>query len=130
MIVRLHDAKRIVGNTELVYNVDGHVDIVTDETYYESLIISQENYHLDVEWTNRADDHDRHVVEKLWHDVSEEPADRSQCLVISKRKTKDVVTYSGQFFYKGHVVAEPCKMYAMNDIVKWAYIEDLIPKEG
>ena len=65
----------------------------------------------------------------VWHDVSDEPADGAQCLVISKRKTKDVVTYSGQFFYKGHVVAEPCKMFAMNDIVKWAYIEDLIPKE-
>ena len=69
-------------------------------------------------------------LQSVWHDVSDEPVDRSQCLVISKRQTKDVVTYSGQFFYKGHVVAEPCKMYAMNDIVKWAYIEDLIPKEG
>ena len=68
-------------------------------------------------------------LRSVWHDISDEPADRSQCLVISKRKKKDVVTYSGQFFYMGHVVAEPCKMYAMADIVKWAYIEDLIPKE-
>lgn len=70
------------------------------------------------------------AMPKVWHDINEEPTDRSQCLVISKRQTKDVVTYSSQFFYKGHVVAEPCKMYAMNDIVKWAYIEDVIPKEG
>ena len=129
MIVRLYDAKRMQSSTALAFKVDGHIDIVTDETYNESVIVSENDYHLDVEWTNRADDHDKHVVEKLWHDISEEPADRSQCLVISKQQTKDVVTYSGQFFYKGHVVAEPCKMYTMADIVKWAYIEDLIPKE-
>lgn len=69
------------------------------------------------------------AMPKVWHDINEEPTDRSQCLVISKRQTKDVVTYSGQFFYKGHVVAEPCKMYSMADVVKWAYINDLIPKE-
>lgn len=69
------------------------------------------------------------AMPKVWHDINEEPADRSQCMIISKRQTKDVVTYSGQFFYKGHVVAEPCKMYSMADVVKWAYINDLIPKE-
>ncbi len=64
---------------------------------------------------------------RVWHQASEEPADKAQCLVIRKRKTKDVVTYSNRFFYKGHVVAEPCKIYALTDIVLWAYIEDLLP---
>ena len=71
MIVRLHDAKRIVGNTELVYNVEGHVDIVTDEQYTESLIISQENYRLDVEWTNRADDH-KEKNRTVWNEEVEQ----------------------------------------------------------
>ena len=69
------------------------------------------------------------AMPEVWHDINEEPTDRSQCMIISKRQTKDVVTYSGQFVYKGHVVAEPCKMYSMADVVKWAYINDLIPKE-
>lgn len=70
MIVRLHDAKRVVGNTELVYIVDGHIDIVTDEQYTESMIISQENYRLDVQWTNRAGDHqENHPV---WTDEVEQ----------------------------------------------------------
>jgi len=62
MIVRLYDAKRIVGSTGLAFNVEGHIDIVTDEQYTESVIISQENHRLDVEWTNRADDHDRDKI--------------------------------------------------------------------
>ena len=57
MIVRLYDAKRMQSSTALAFNVEGHIDIVTDETYNESVIVSENNYHLDVEWTNRADDH-------------------------------------------------------------------------
>ena len=57
MIVRLYDAKRMQSSTELAFNVEGHIDIVTDETYNESVIVSENDYHLDVEWTNRADDH-------------------------------------------------------------------------
>ena len=63
----------------------------------------------------------------VWHPASEEPADRSQCLVVSKRGSKDIVTYSNQFFYKGHVVADPCKLYRLAEITMWAYIEDLLP---
>lgn len=62
MIVRLYDAKRIVGPTDLAFNVEGHIDIVTDEQYTESVIISQENSRLDIEWTNRAADHDKDKV--------------------------------------------------------------------
>ena len=39
----------------------------------------------------------------VWHPASEEPKDKAQCLVITKRKSKDIVTYNNQFFYKGHV---------------------------
>ena len=59
MIVRLYDAKRVIGSPDLAFKVEGHIDIVTDERYTESVIISQENNRLDVEWTNRADDHDK-----------------------------------------------------------------------
>lgn len=64
----------------------------------------------------------------VWHPVSEEPVNKSQCLVVSSRNTKEVVTYSNQFFYKGHVVAEPCKIYELADIVMWAYIDELLPE--
>ena len=63
----------------------------------------------------------------VWHPASEEPKDKAQCLVIAKRKSKDIVTYSNQFFYKGHVVADPCKLYALSDIIMWADMEDLLP---
>ena len=128
MIVRLYDAKRVQRCADLAFKVDGHIDIVTDETYNESMIVSENDYHLDVEWTNIADDHDKHLIQKLWHDISDEPDDKSECMIISKHQTKEVVTYSNNFFYKGHVVAEPCKMYALTDIVKWAYTNDLTPK--
>ena len=62
MIVRLHDAKRVIGSTDLAFKVEGHIDIVTDDRYTESVIISQENHRLDVEWTNRADDHDKDKI--------------------------------------------------------------------
>lgn len=65
----------------------------------------------------------------VWHPASEEPVNKSQCLVVSSRNTKEVVTYSNQFFYKGHVVAEPCKIYELADIVLWAYIDDLLPEK-
>lgn len=68
-------------------------------------------------------------IRKVWHDSSEEPTDKSQCLVIDKRGSKDIVTYSNQFFYKGHVIAEPCKLYRLTEIEMWAYIEDLIPTD-
>ena len=63
----------------------------------------------------------------VWHPASEEPKDKAQCLVITKRKSKDIVTYSNQFFYKGHVVADPCKLYALSDVILWADTEDLLP---
>ena len=63
----------------------------------------------------------------VWHPASEEPKDKAQCLVISRRKSKDVVTYSNQFFYKGHVISYPCRLYALTDIVMWADMEDLLP---
>ena len=65
MIVRLYDAKRMQSSTALAFNVDGHIDIVTDETYNESVIVSENDYHLDVEWTNRADD--RKEVHPVWN---------------------------------------------------------------
>lgn len=64
----------------------------------------------------------------VWYPVSEEPVNKSQCLVVSSKNTKEVVTYSNQFFYKGHVVAEPCKIYELADIVMWAYIDELLPE--
>lgn len=70
MIVRLYDAKRIVGSTDLAFNVEGHIDIVTDEQYTESVIISQENHRLDVEWTNRAYDHKDN--RPVWNDEVEQ----------------------------------------------------------
>ena len=69
----------------------------------------------------------RLFVDSLWHPASEEPKDKAQCLVISRRKSKDVVTYSNQFFYKGHVIAYPCRLYALTDIIMWADMEDLLP---
>ena len=63
----------------------------------------------------------------VWHPASEEPKDKAQCLVITKRKSKDIVTYSYQFFYKGHVIAYPCRLYALTNIVMWADMEDLLP---
>lgn len=39
MIVRLYDAKRMQSSTALAFNVEGHIDIVTDETYNESVIV-------------------------------------------------------------------------------------------
>lgn len=65
MIVRLYDAKRMQSSTALAFNVEGHIDIVTDETYNESVIVSENNYHLDVEWTNCADDHKE--VHPVWN---------------------------------------------------------------
>ena len=70
MIVRLYDAKRIVGSTDLAFNVEGHIDIVTDEQYTESVIISQENHRIDVEWTNSADDHKEN--RPVWNDEVEQ----------------------------------------------------------
>lgn len=74
-----------------------------------------------------------HAVEwyrnHVWHPASEEPVNKSQCLVVSSRNTKEVVTYSNKFFYKGHVVAEPCKIYELADIVMWAYIDELLPEK-
>lgn len=70
MIVRLHDAKRIASSTDLVFNVEGHVDIVTDEQYTESLIVSQEDYRLDVEWTNRAEEH-KEEKRPVWTNYAE-----------------------------------------------------------
>lgn len=63
----------------------------------------------------------------VWHPASEEPQDKAQCLVISRLKSNDVVTYSNQFFYKGHVIADPCKLYALTDVILWADMEDLLP---
>ena len=94
MIVRLHDAKRIVGSTELVYNVEGHIDIVTDEQYTESMIISQESYRLDVEWTNRADDHKEcgkwtaEVEEKLRKRLREEYAQANNMISWASRASR------------------------------------------
>ncbi len=63
----------------------------------------------------------------VWHHADEEPTDREVCLTVNKRGSKDIVTYSKQFFYKGHVIAEPCKLYRLTEIEMWAYIKDLLP---
>jgi hypothetical protein len=84
---------------------------------------------------DRLEDAAKHFFDKgadsyrnnVWHQASEEPKDKAQCLVISKRKSKEVVTYSNQFFYKGHVIADSCKLYKLTDIVMWADMEDLLP---
>lgn len=68
-------------------------------------------------------------LDNVWHPASKEPDDKAQCLVISNRGSKDIVTYSNQFFYKGHVVAEPCKLYRLTDITRWAYTDDLFPNK-
>ena len=62
----------------------------------------------------------------VWHDATEEPKYKAECLVVSKRGSKEVATYGNGFFHKGHVVCEPCRLYALGDIEKWIYIEDII----
>lgn len=62
----------------------------------------------------------------VWHDATEEPKYKAECLVVSKRGSKEVATYCNGFFHKGHVVCEPCRLYALGDIEKWIYIEDII----
>lgn len=55
MIVRLHDAKRIQFGGDVAFLVEGHVDIISDERYTESMIISQDSDRLDVQWTNKKE---------------------------------------------------------------------------
>ena len=69
------------------------------------------------EW---ADQHPK--IERLWHDVSEEPQENEYVLIQDEENDYDVVlTQSAD---EWNTWCGTCK------IIRWAYIKDLLPKGG
>lgn len=93
----------------------GHTDGVLDT--YVSIVV----------------DDDRNLVDlsKIWHDASEEPNNGSNIVAIDKDgQWLDIQPYhSGDYGVYG-LKGWSCCILNYNNIQKWAYISDLLPKGG
>lgn len=80
-------------------------------------------------------------LSQVWHDAKEEPKSLKQVVAIDKkgrsfsgkywpREDKEYnVRYSG-IYWNGDGCLTGARLLDWEDVVKWAYIEDLLPKGG
>lgn len=66
---------------------------------------------------------------KLWHDVYEEPEIGSNIIVVDKYgQWWDIQPYDGEYDGYGGLTGWECCVAHYNNIQRWAYIDDLLPK--
>lgn len=68
-------------------------------------------------------------VSQVWHDASEEPENGSNIIAIDKDGLWwDIQPYHSSDYDKYGLEGWPCCKICYNNIQKWAYISDLLPK--
>ena len=76
-----------------------------------------------------ADEHPNLL--SLWHDASEEPQIGSNIVVVDEKgQLWDIQPYDGEYDGYGGLTGWRCCVVHYNNIQSWAYIKDLLPKEG
>lgn len=76
---------------------------------------------------------DRNLVDlsKIWHDMSEEPNNGSNIVAIDKDgQWWDIQPYHSGDYDEYGLDGWSCCILNYNNIQKWAYISDLLPKGG
>ena len=84
-----------------------------DEEYY----LFMENFKAAVKWAQEE------FVKSLWHDASEEPMQNRHIIALSKAQ---MVVYDFEFTKENKWK----KNFQQCKIVRWAYLDDILPKEG
>ena len=61
-------------------------------------------------------------VKSLWHDASEEPKSNKEIITLTKYYGAEALNLSGVFDWE--YIAH------LHNIIRWAYLDDILPKEG
>lgn len=64
----------------------------------------------------------REFVKSLWHDASEEPKSNKEIITLTKYYGAETLNLSGVFDWE--YIAH------LHNIIRWAYLDDILPKEG
>lgn len=93
----------------------------------------EEGEHLDFYikgFTDGAKWADKHPdLSQLWHDVHEEPEIGSNIIVVDENgQWWDIKPYDGDYDGYGDLTGWECCVVHYNNIQRWAYIDDLLPK--
>ena len=77
-----------------------------------------------VKWADKHPD-----LSQLWHDAHEEPEIGSNIIVVDENgQWWDIKPYDGDYDGYGDLTGWECCVVHYNNIQRWAYIDDLLPK--
>ena len=66
----------------------------------------------------------------LWHDAYKEPEIGSNIIVVDKYgQWREIQPYDGEYDGYGSLTGWECCVAQYNNIQRWAYIDDLLPKQ-
>ena len=98
--------------------------IIEAKKYYRNDIKCYDAFLHGVEWA------DEHPINP-WRDASEEPQIGSNIVVVDEKgQLWDIQPYDGEYDGYGGLTGWRCCVVHYNNIQSWAYIKDLLPKEG
>lgn len=84
----------------------------------------QDAFENGAKWADKHPD-----LSHIWHDAYEEPEIGSNIIVVDENgRWWDIKPYDGEYDGYGDLTGWKCCVVHYNNIQRWAYIDDLLPK--
>lgn len=82
------------------------------------------HFEAGAKWADKHPD-----LSQLWHDAYKEPEIGSNIIVVDKYgQWREIQPYDGEYDGYGSLTGWECCVAQYNNIQRWAYIDDLLPK--
>ena len=82
------------------------------------------HFEYGAKWADKHPD-----LSQLWHDAYKEPEIGSNIIVVDKYgQWREIQPYDGEYDGYGSLTGWECCVAQYNNIQRWAYIDDLLPK--